>query len=371
MFYSLAFLLLVVFATISYEKYLRTEGKGGVGKKRFPRIKRVEHPLHRAHRNPLISPTPYSHWQSECAFNPAVVQDEEGKVHLIYRAIGSDGVSRFGYAASKDGFNFDERCPYPVFEAAALNNPNRGMRRYDPKLYPSGGSWGGFEDPRTVLINGRVYMTFIAFGGWQSIRIGLTSIALSDLKQKKWNWKEPFFISPEGERHKNWVLFPEKINGKYAIFHGIAPKIYVDYVDSLTEPFTIQSPRPEGPQPGRKDFWDNRMRGIGPPPIKTGLGWLVLYHAIDKIEPHKYKLGAMVLDLHDPTKVLYRSPEPILSPDMDYENDGKPGIVYASGAVVRNNILYVYYGGGDKHVCIAQTPLNELLDYLVRHGQEV
>lgn len=370
MFYSLAFLLLVVFATISYDKYLRGEQKGGHLLKKKPRIKHVEHPLKRAPENPLISPTPYSHWQSECAFNPAVVRDDEGKFHLIYRAIGNDGVSRFGYAASADGINFDDRCPYPVFEAASVANLNRGTRKFDRKMYPSGGSWGGYEDPRLVIIGGRVYMTFIAFGGWHDIRIGLTSIAVEDLKRKRWNWKEPFFISPEGERHKNWVLFPEKINGKYAIFHGIAPKIYVDYVDSLTEPFTIVSPRPEGPQPGRKDFWDNRMRGIGPPPIKTGLGWLVLYHAIDQEEPHKYKLGAMVLDLHDPTKVLYRSPEPILSPDMHYENDGKPGIVYASGAVVRNDILYVYYGGGDKHVCIAQTPLKELLDYLVTHGKQ-
>ena len=58
---------------------------------------------------------------------------------------------------------------------------------------------------------------------------------------------------------------------------------------------------------GRVGFWDNRVRGAGPPPIKTKEGWLLFYHAIDMREPSKYKLGAMILDLNDPTKILYRT----------------------------------------------------------------
>ena len=77
----------------------------------------------------------------------------------------------------------------------------------------------------------------------------------------------------------------------------------------------------------------------------------------------------MILDLNDPTKILYRSPQPILSPDAHYENDGKPGVVYATGAVIIGENLMVYYGGGDKHVCIAQTPLRQLLDWLVAYGK--
>jgi predicted GH43/DUF377 family glycosyl hydrolase len=77
----------------------------------------------------------------------------------------------------------------------------------------------------------------------------------------------------------------------------------------------------------------------------------------------------MLLDLKDPTKVLYRAPAPILSPDMPYENDGKPGIVYASGSIIKDGKLIVYYGGGDKHVCAAETPLDPLLDWLVKYGK--
>jgi len=218
------------------------------------------------------------------------------------------------------------------------------------------------------LIDGRVYMSYTAFEGWNSVRIAITSIKLDDLKKGRWNWKRPKLISPEGQTAKNWLIFPEKINGKFAILHAIAPKVLVDYVDSLDgmDENTINSRPPKG---GRKDYWDNWVRGAGPPPIRTDLGWLLLYHAMDKDDPNRYKLGAMVLDVNDPTKVLYRSPQPILEPDQHYENDGKPGVVYASGAVLLGKNLMVYYGGGDKHVCIAETRLDGLLDWLVKYGK--
>ena len=73
----------------------------------------------------------------------------------------------------------------------------------------------------------------------------------------------------------------------------------------------------------------------------------------------------MLLDLQDPRKVLARSQGPILAPDMWYENDWKPGIVYACGAIVKDSTLFVYYGGGDKTVSAATIPLNELLDALL------
>jgi predicted GH43/DUF377 family glycosyl hydrolase len=69
----------------------------------------------------------------------------------------------------------------------------------------------------------------------------------------------------------------------------------------------------------------------------------------------------MILDKHNPRKVLYRTSRPILSPDMPYENDGKPGIVYASGAIIKDDTL-IYYGGADRVVCVASAPLDEFLE---------
>ncbi|MEA2715030.1 MAG: beta,2-mannobiose phosphorylase / 1,2-beta-oligomannan phosphorylase [Candidatus Parcubacteria bacterium] len=330
--------------------------------------------------NPVISPLPFREWEMRGTFNPAAIQDDEGHVHLFYRAIGDDGISRIGHAESADGLHFEERSMYPVYEPEpgyGLPDAARasGPKVYNPAYYTSGGGWGGAEDPRAVRLEDRVYMTYTAFEGWDSVRMALTSIGLGDLKRGLWRWRLAALISPPGHVAKNWVLFPEKIHGKYAVLHGIAPRILIDYVDSLdalgSHGMYIRSQAPNG---GRKDFWDNWVRGAGPPPLRTSIGWLLLYHAMDKNDPNKYKLGAMVLDLEDPTKVLYRSPQPILTPEMSYENDGKPGVVYASGAVIMRHAtedaLIVYYGGGDRHVCIAQTPLEPLLDWLVKNGRQ-
>lgn len=331
-------------------------------------------------RNPVISPLPVREWEMNGTFNPAVVTDDNGRVHLFYRALGADGISRIGYASSADGLHFDDdRSMYPVYEpfpSYGMPDPAKvfGPKQYDPAFYTSGGGWGGSEDPRTVNIDGKMYMTYVAFEGWDSVRIALTSIGMGDLKAKRWKWRRPHLISAKGEVAKNWVIFPEKIHGKFAILHSIVPHVQVEYVDSLDTITTpIKSRRPQGVLPGRKNFWDNRIRGAGPPPLRTEKGWLLLYHAIDKDDPDKYgigyRIGAMLLDLNDPTKVLYRSPQPILNPEMHYENDGKPGVVYATGAAILKGNLMVYYGGGDRHVCIAQTPLKQLLDYLVEHGK--
>lgn len=331
--------------------------------------------LERHINNPILSPQRIRLWEHGGTFNPAAIMDDNGMIHLLYRAIGADGISRIGHASSRDGSHFDTRSMYPVYEPLpgyGMTDPQKalGPTCYCPEFYTSGGGWGGSEDPRAVLIDGRVYMTYVAFEGWHSVRIALTSILLDDLKKGRWNWKRPVLISPPGQPAKNWVIFPEKINGRYGILHSIVPSIQIEYVDSLngiSKP--INSRRLHGPQPGRRNFWDNKLRGAGPPPIKTKLGWLLLYHAQDDRQPDKYKIGAMILDSTDPTKILFRSPQPILEPDMHYENDGKPGVVYASGAVVIGENLAVYYGGGDKHVCFAMTPLNNLLEWLVRYGK--
>jgi len=331
--------------------------------------RRSELSLCRSSNNPVLKPLPV-HWEAMAVLNPAALV-ADGKVHLLYRALGMDGVSRLGYAASKDGIYFDERIPYPVYVASNPRKLTMFQRRYDPVLYPSGGSWGGCEDPRITEIEERVYVTYNAFDGWDFIRVAVTSLSKEDFISGKWNWSTPHLLSRPGERHKNWVLFPEKINGKFAVLHNINGKdndhVRIEYIDNI-ETFDPKKHYFESPDPqalSNNDIkWHYRTRSAGPPPIRTKLGWLLLYHAMDPDEPDRYKLGAMLLDLNDPTKILHRSPQPILEPDASYENEGKPGIVYACGAVVLNDILHVYYGGGDKIIAVATTPLDTFLDAL-------
>lgn len=316
-------------------------------------------------KNPIISPHAINEWESEAIFNPAVLQDDKGHLHLIYRAIGSDGVSRLGYGYSKDGLNFNGRLPVPVY---SMKNPREGkniIQVYDPIMYPSGGSWGGCEDPRMVKIDGKIYLSFNAFDGWDYIRIAVVSIDEKDFMNGNWKWSRPVLISPPNQINKNWVIFPEKINCKFAILHSISPKVQIDYVDKLEDlesgKHIIRSHFKQDPD---KKGWDSWVRGAGPPPMRTDKGWLVLYHAMDKRDPNKYKLGVLLLDINDPSKVISRSYDPILEPEMWYENDWKPGVVYSCGAVIKDETLYVYYGGGDKHICVATAPLSKVFEKL-------
>lgn len=320
-------------------------------------------------------------WENEAAFNPAAIF-LGGRVHLMYRALGSDGKSVFGYASSSDGIHFDERLPFPIFTAKHMRQhrgsyPPVNLRKYGPEIYASGGGWYGCEDPRLVVIDERVYLIYLAFAGWDSMRMAVTSLSTKQFLAQEWQWRRPRYLSPGNQRHKNWVLFPEKINGLFVILHNLHTedmnKVRIEYIDNLdtfdAESARFHSPDPRAVQP-RHCAWHTRARSAGPPPIKTDKGWLVLYHATDEAQSNRFKLGAMLLDLNDPQKVVARSQQPILEPDEWYENDWKPGIVYSCGAVVMDNTLLVYYGGGDKHVAVATIPLNTLLESM-EHSEPI
>ncbi|MEN4006532.1 MAG: hypothetical protein PQ964_04160 [Methanobacteriaceae archaeon] len=309
---------------------------------------------------PIISPKTENDWEIYQTFNPGVILLKD-KVHLLYRAIGNDYISRLGYAVSGDGFKIDERLPQPAYQHPLINDLS-----FTPFSFASGGSFGGCEDPRLVRVNKEdtLYMTYTAVD--QGLRVALTSIKLEDFLNKKWQWKNPVFISPPGEVHKNWVIFPEKIKGRYAILHSLSPQISIDFFDDLEfdGKTYINSSYTREPR-GSHWTWESQIRGVGPAPLKTREGWLIFYHAEDRLDPGKYKVGAMLLDLEEPTKVLSCSKRPILEASELYEYDGfKPSVVYASGAVVKDNKLLIYYGGADNYVCVAYSDLEEFLNQL-------
>lgn len=355
------------FAGALYRRPPTSPKEGGV-EENSPQTKGRQ--LDRSRNNPLVTPHPHNSWETHAVFNPAVMV-HDGVVHMLYRAMGHDGVSRVGYATSADGIHFTRHYNRPVF----VPHLGRGMplkksklsRLYNRIRNSSGGGWAGCEDPRIVHIGDTIYMTYVAFDGWGFIRMALTSISEADFAAHQWNWSPSILLSPPNEIHKNWLLFPEKINGKFAIIHSIHPHIEIEYFDALEEfdsekRFIMSGYDRSVKTKGR---WDTWVRGAGPPPVRTPYGWLVLYHGIQHGETHKYKLGAMLLDFNDPTRVVGRLKHPLLEPDTWYENHGKPGIVYASGAVVKDDTLYVYYGAGDTSVCVATVSLTELCEAIV------
>ena len=336
--------------------------------------------LERFDENPILEPEPKHWWESKATFNPGAIY-EGGRVHLVYRAIGDSDLSVLGYASSVDGFHIDKRLPEPIyvpresFEGAGLiyPTPSYTHRTYIPLEeedgYVSGGGWGGCEDPRLTKIDERVFMTYVAFDGYSPPRVALTSIHINDFLAQNWQWKKPVLISPPGVVDKNACILPDKIKGKSVIFHRIFPNILIDFVGDLDFDGTTRWLKGEFRIRPRTSYWDSRKVGAGAPPIKTKDGWLLIYQAVGERDPGRYKIGAMLLDLKDPTRVLYRSIEPILEPEVWYENEGwKSGVVYPCGAVVIKGRLLVYYGGADRVVCASSVKLDWLLEQLIRTG---
>lgn len=317
--------------------------------------------LVRHHQNPLMSPRDNG-WESVGVFNPAVLQDRDGKVHILYRALNHAGISYLGYASSEDGFHIDQRSDQPAYwpreewEGACAIGPGWSAG------YASGGGWGGCEDPKLTELDGIVYLTYVAHNGWGPPRIALSQISIEDFIAQNWQaWSKPRLISEPGVVNKSGVILPEKIAGQYVVFHRVFPNILIDYRDDLDFNAGDRWLNTKEQIPIRPHAWDSRKLSIGATPIRIRDGWLVIYHAVDDRDARKYKIGAMILDAKNPHKVLYRTNKPILTPDADYENDWKFGVAYPSGAAIKDGTLLVYYGGGDKYVCVATANLERFV----------
>jgi predicted GH43/DUF377 family glycosyl hydrolase len=287
--------------------------------------------------NPILKPIAEHPWESRIVFNAAATY-LDNRVHVLYRAIGDDGVSRLGYASSPDGYHFDERLPSPVFEPANAHE-----------------RWG-CEDPRLTPQNGRYIMTYTAFHDriLCAFQIAMTSISHEDFLNKRWNWEERWRPFP-GVQNKNAVIFPRKINDSYVMFHRFHPDICVAYSNDLRRWHDIAAVM--GPRQG---MWDGIKIGAAGPPIKIDEGWLLVYHGVDARSI--YRLGVALLDKENPERVIYRSEEPILEPTEDYERFGfVPNVVFSCGAVLLDGQLLIYYGGADTVIGVATFDLNEII----------
>ena len=332
--------------------------------------------LTRFEGNPILSAHPDHPWEDLAVFNPAAWVDEAtGEVLLLYRAAESHPEYKcyFGLAKSRDGRHFERVSDEPV-------------------LPPSVDGWDAatIQDPRMVKIGDWYYVTYAArhypfgqfwvpdedryfpakrpeeFPGFLRANATLTGLALTqDFK----TWIRAGILTDPLLDDRDVILFPEKIGGKYVMLHRPLewcgpeygcehPAIWISTADDLLG-FRRSKLL------AKQEFdWEADKIGANTPPIRTEHGWLTLYHAVghDKY----YRLGALLLDLDDPSKVLCRTRDWIMQPEESYEIDGfYRGCVFPCGKVVIDGTLYVYYGGADRYVALATCPLDELLDYLL------
>lgn len=306
--------------------------------------------LIRCPKNPIISPISDHDWENKYTYNPGAIYLND-KVHIIYRAQGTDDTSVFGYASTTDGETILNRLDKPIY-----------LPREEFEIKKKAG-FSGCEDPRLTLFEDNIYMFYTAYDAINHTKIAMTSIKKDDFLKQNWNWAKPVLVSSKDVNDKNACLLQEKIDNKYVLFHRTNHAIWIDQTDTLdfSDGRWIQGDILLEP---KDDTWYSEKVGIAAPPIKTDKGWLLIFHALSKYDL-KYRLGAMLLEHQNPTKIIKMLDYPILEPDAEYENNGfRPGTVFSCGAAVLKNKLFVYYGAGDMSVAVASTDFDKLMDAL-------
>jgi predicted GH43/DUF377 family glycosyl hydrolase len=213
----------------------------------------------------------------------------------------------------------------------------------------------GIEDCRVATMEDGFFLTFTEVS---PVAVGVGLIATKDFK----SFDRRGMIFPP--HNKDSALFEEKINGKYYAFHRpSSPELGGNYIWVAESPDREHWGNHKCIAVTRDGKWDEARVGAGAPPIKTAEGWLEIYHGANK--DHRYCLGALLLDLNDPTKVLARSEEPIMEPIADYEQTGFFGnVVFTNGHYVDGDTVKIFYGASDEVICSAEFSISEILKTL-------
>lgn len=235
---------------------------------------------------------------------------------------------------SDDGIRFYEDCEY---------GPINGYDSY---------SSFGIEDCRVAQIGDIYYLTY-SVASPMGVAVGM-----SETKDWKNVINHGLIFHPH---NKDCAIFEEKINGKYYAFHRpSSPEIGGNYMWLASSPDLIHWGEYKCIAMTRKGKFDSARLGAGAAPIRTEKGWLSIYHGAT--ENNRYYLGALLLDLNDPSKVIARSEEPIMEPTEEYELKGFLGeVIFTNGHIVDGDKVTVYYGAADEVICAASVSVKEIL----------
>ena len=236
--------------------------------------------------------------------------------------------------SSEDGIHFKEEPDYPpIFGKGALEA-------------------FGIEDCRVATTADGYYLTFTEVS---SVAVGVGLIHTYDWK----NYTRYGMIFPP--HNKDCALFEEKVNGKYLALHRpSSPELGGNYIWLAESPDRLHWGNHCCIATTRPDSWDCARVGAGAAPICTEEGWLEIYHGADY--QNRYCLGALLLDLNDPSKVIARSKEPIMEPVAPYEQTGFFGnVVFTNGHLVEGDKIRLYYGASDEVICGAELSIAEIL----------
>jgi predicted GH43/DUF377 family glycosyl hydrolase len=317
--------------------------------------------VRRSDENPLLKPFHEHPWEAHGAFNWCPII-EGSTTQVVYRALSEPDLldpthretSCIGYAQSKDGMHYEDR--------RILIRPSEKFDAY------------GCEDPRITLLEGTHYIFYTALSTYpfspDGIKVALaTSNDLKTIDAKH-------LVTPFNA--KAMALFPEKVNGRYAVIVAantdLPPaKVAIRTFDAIDDLYdaaaweewyahidahTCELPRA-----------DDTQTEVGAVPILTEAGWLLIYsraeHYYDA-DQRVFGIEAALLDRDDPRKVIAHTAGPFMVPETYYEKTGMvKSVVFPSGAAIRDDTLTIFYGSTDMYGCTADLSLSGLLDSLV------
>ena len=235
-----------------------------------------------------------------------------------------------------------------------------GIHFYEPEGYNLMTGQGdlehfGIEDCRVSKIDDSYYLTYTAVSQ-SGVGVGLKIT-------KDWkNLESKGMILPP--HNKDCAIFEERINGKYYALHRPSSLgIGGNYIWLAESPDGVHWGNHKCIVKTRPGMWDSARIGAGAAPIKTAQGWLEIYHGATA--EHRYCLGAFLMDINDPSKVISRTADPIMVPTENYELSGFFGhVVFTNGHVVNGDELTIYYGAADEFICGARFSIKEIMSML-------
>jgi beta-1,4-mannooligosaccharide/beta-1,4-mannosyl-N-acetylglucosamine phosphorylase len=297
--------------------------------------------LWRYSRNPVIPRDLIP--ASNSIFNSAVVP-YQGEFAGVFRCDDKARTMQIHSGRSADGIHWEIKNDRIEFEQMAAI----------PFTFEYG------YDPRVCWIEDRYYVTWCnAYEGWPTIGLGYTH------DFETFYQMENIFIP----YNRNGVLFPRRIKGKYAILSRPSDRGHTPFGDIYYS---------ESPDlihwgchrfvAGTKGGWQSTKIGAGPTPIETTEGWLLIYHGVlTSCNGFVYSAGAMLLDLDEPWKVMYRTKPYLISPQRLYEQVGDvQNVVFPCAALTdaATGRIAVYYGAADTVTGLAFAQVDELIDFV-------
>ncbi|HSV11543.1 MAG TPA: glycoside hydrolase family 130 protein [Hanamia sp.] len=340
-------------------------------------------------QNPLLSPAdlkPSSDGlRISCLLNPGVFQYQDKTwliVRVAERPVQKENTISFPILTASDGIEImeiDKNDPALIATDARviiykgvdylttlshlrLLCSDDDLHFYEPEGYQPIMGKGvletfGIEDCRVTFLENKYYLTFTAVSE-NGVGVGLKTTT---------NWKNfqsyGMMLPPH---NKDCAVFSEKINGLYYALHRPSSvDIGGNYIWLAESPDSIHWGNHQCIIKTRNRSWDSARVGAGAAPVKTEKGWLEIYHGANS--QHQYCLGAFLMDINNPAKVIARTEAPIMIPSASYEVSGFFGnVVFTNGHIVNSDgdTLTIYYGAADEFVCAAHFSIKEIFSLL-------